>query len=156
QGTLTITLPGSPGQPPAGFSDGSPIYIGVRVVGQAHLVHRGIDWEILPTVTPFTSATGPIAPASRVDGKLSAGGSQAYTVRVDQTGRYTASVAATGVLRPRLTLLGPGGNTLATSDGPGPNDPTASLAIYLQPGTYTVRVSTRVVGGAGGDYRLTT
>src|SRR5262249_1138847 len=82
-----------------------------------------------------------------------AGDKDFFQFTLTEPERLTARVEPTAGLDPVLTLFGPDGRLLITSDDEAAGDPTARIVQHLAPGTYALAVSASGAGEAG-DYRL--
>jgi hypothetical protein len=133
---------------------------------------QGNDWDTLPILTPVAETADdnnssanaqPIVLNSRTTGEIDASGDvDFFRIDVTQTGRLSVMVEATsGNLDSVLTLLGPNGEVLLTSDDVAVGNPNAQLQQHLigsdlQPGKYFLKVAAASGSATAGLYELTT
>jgi YD repeat-containing protein len=166
-GTLTVTLPGAPGNPPANFPEPGTVYLGLQVdagattVAQAHAGHngswrQGMNAAALDILQQQTAAL-PNGPAvvlgmeSSFTGQLGGNDTATYQLNVSASGRLIARVHAEGVAT-RLALYDDQGHLLVQSDGQAPGIIDDLIDQHLDPtGTavgYYLKV-TALPGGSG-------
>jgi hypothetical protein len=120
-GTLTLTLPGAPGKPPAGFQEPQAVYLGLRIDPANQVVEsnkdnnssqqRGTDWDSLRILTPaqenepntsFATATT-LAVNARTSGTLGPQDVDFFQIVPAGPGRLSVTLHTTG-FRARLSL----------------------------------------------------
>jgi hypothetical protein len=175
-GTITVTLPGAPGQPPAGFTQPAQVLLSLRInaddavpetdtsndsnqglgVDSVSLNILGVETEPNDTLT----SANPIVLGIPVSGTIGTPGDRDFfSFQVYQSGRLMirATPDAPSSLHTVLTLYGPEGELLANSAG-SPSGSAPEIVQYVQPGNLQPASYSLAVSGTGatGAYQLTT
>ncbi|MGO9814751.1 MAG: FG-GAP-like repeat-containing protein [Isosphaeraceae bacterium] len=169
-GTLTVTLPGTPGAPPDSFTEPEQVFVGLQIdsddavtesnEGNNSSQHLGTDWASLPILTAQQESEPNDAVAmandiplnSRTAGTLAPGDVDFYRISPTEDGRLSATVHSQGAIT-RLSLLDSQGRVLLRSDGQSPGDPDDLIDLHVPAGTDYLKVENLRVAGA---YTLTT
>jgi hypothetical protein len=163
-GTVTVALPGAPGQPPATFREPGKVFLGLRIdpgatAGQldknpVSSPERGNDWDALTILTLTPAGATHLGLNARTRESVTAGDVNTYQITPDQAGRLIARVH-TDDGRTSLSLLDSSGKLLIESDGVSPTDPDDLIVQHLAGGTsYLLQVSS--LGDGAAPYALDT
>jgi hypothetical protein len=174
-GTVTITLPGTPGQPPPSFQEPQDVFLGLQIdpdnaVAESNKnnnssQHRGMDWDTLsivsaemerePNNTTTTATSIPVN--SRTAGTLTVNDVDFYKISLTEPGRLTALVHASS-FPTRLSLFDSLGRPLVQSDGQSPSNPDDVIDQHLNgvAGGTTYFLKVEGLAARTGVYSLTT
>jgi hypothetical protein len=174
-GSMTVTLPGAPGSPPASFSESGNAFLGLRIdtgntvaeLNEANNSNQGQgnDLAELSVLLPqtesepndTTATATSIALNSQTTGTLAAGDVDFFRIAIPVSGHLTASAHAQG-LNTSLALYDAQGVPLAQSDGQSPGNPDPLLIQDVQgsPGGTVYYLKVEGLDGGTGQYTLTT
>lgn len=172
-GSLSLLLPGSPGNPPGSFAQGQDIFLGL-IIDPANAVQElnesnnsnqgaGIDLNPVATLGVFSELEPdddlaralPVSRNSRVSGQIASAGDQDwYQITLTESVRLMARVHAVDC-DTRLALFDAEGNLLVQSDGESLLNPDDLVIQYLTPSTFYLHVEA-IGSNETGWYELTT